>query len=721
MPWKIVSGHSSCPTSRPFAVVKEGSGKVEGCHETRTKAEAQMRALYAGERGASVDGRSTMSSSNSTETSPATTATVDPATAASDDEKTTDEDKRKTPWPADAKTLPLHSVLVIEGQKTSDNRLIKPNALTWRTLPIPLMWQREHLGRHMGSVVVGRIDEIWRQEDEVWGRGVFDLGSEEGREAARQVAEGFQRGVSIDMEVFEDELVEEGEDMMQVVSSGRVMGLTLVAFPAFPGAAIALADREIPPDTEDGRPLALPVEAAHAHNTTEPFAVTEKPWNGSTSRFTDEQWKMATAGCEEVNTDSPKSDCYLPHHEPDGTVSRRGVHNAAARFNQTRRRNKDKARSHLASHYRRDLKEPVPNILEATSLVASARRLPPPSWFSNPDLRAPTPITVTRDGRIYGHAALWGTCHIARADVCITPPRSRASYAYFLTGETEVAEIDPVVASGNPAKDPALESGGIIKSGESHLVGEHGPEPVINVMSGGQVIKIDGTITDPEALARHVTEALTASSRSPSPASTSDEDCPCVGIPTGPITLGTHHAPLAASAESAKSHYDNSGAAVADVAVGEDAFGIWVSGALRPGISESARAQLRGSSLSGDWRRVGGNLELVALLAVNVPGFPVPRLATSRYNQVQTSLVAAGIPREEPVDEEPNVSPDTSADDLLEELRREKSGEGDNGGNDGGDSGEGNSEGNGGDGAVDGEGNGDNTDPNDTTTPKTND
>lgn len=47
--------------------------------------------------------------------------------------------------------------------------------------------------------------------------------------------------------------------------------------------------------------------------------------------------------------------------------------------------------------------------------------------------------------------------------------------------------------------------------------------------------------------------------------------------------------------------------------------------------------------ISGDWRSIGGHLELVAALAVNVPGFPVPRPALAASAGRQTALVAAGV------------------------------------------------------------------------------
>jgi hypothetical protein len=95
----------------------------------------------------------------------------------------------------------------------------------------------------------------------------------------------------------------------------------------------------------------------------------------------------------------------------------------------------------------------------------------------------------------------------------------------------------------------------------------------------------------------------------------------------GQITLGTGHADQQANARAAARHYDHTGSAVADVIAGEDEFGIWVAGALRSTVAPEQIRELMAADVSGDWRRVGGNLELVGILAVNVPGFPKVRVA----------------------------------------------------------------------------------------------
>lgn len=119
-------------------------------------------------------------------------------------------------------------------------------------------------------------------------------------------------------------------------------------------------------------------------------------------------------------------------------------------------------------------------------------------------------------------------------------------------------------------------------------------------------------------------------------------------VPTGVLTIGGGHASLDLGFRAAVEHYDDTTTGWADVAAGEDAHGIWVAGAVRPGLSDELIMTAKATSPSGDWRAIAGALELVAVLNVNVPGFPVPRaralsLAASGSGVPQLlSLVAAG-------------------------------------------------------------------------------
>lgn len=118
-------------------------------------------------------------------------------------------------------------------------------------------------------------------------------------------------------------------------------------------------------------------------------------------------------------------------------------------------------------------------------------------------------------------------------------------------------------------------------------------------------------------------------------------------VSVGKVTLDTGHASLAATRGATVRHYDDTGTTAAYVRAGEDEFGIWVAGAVDAAVAPAVARKLRASALSGDWRRVNGSLELVAALAVNVPGFPIPRaqanvVASAEHDQT-LALVAAGV------------------------------------------------------------------------------
>ena len=186
-------------------------------------------------------------------------------------------------------------------------------------------------------------------------------------------------------------------------------------------------------------------------------------------------------------------------------------------------------------------------------LSAPIPAVPPRDWFTNPELNKPTPLTITEDGRVYGHIAAWHVNHIGLPNNT-KPPRSRSKYAYFHTG----------LVRTNDGKD----------------------------------------------------------------------------VPVGQLTLAGGHASLHASAAAAAKHYDDTASAIADVHAGEDQHGIWVAGSLRPEATEAQIRALRASAPSGDWRPVGGSLELVAVCQVNVPGFPIARALMASGSVV--ALVAAG-------------------------------------------------------------------------------
>lgn len=510
-------------------------------------------------------------------------------------------------------------VLIPEGQETSDERTILEGATEWREPPLPLMLQTQTEVGHFGARLAGTILQVGRTGADVNATG-FLHESEAGRELLAILDAQDRFGVSADVGDMDAdweclEYDDEGwcERGLLTVERAELMGATATPFPAFADAHIVLGDRR---DDDEADAESAAVTASVPGEIDLPVADRDAAWDADeavTAVFgactVDDEVDVACVArgflWRDDGQDGTEPDHYaLPYCDVvDGalTIVPDGVVAAAAQLagdgtEDLTAEELTAAQTRVCALYDRvndqlgldgDDALDCPFDDEETDEDAQTSAVPrallvasafDESWFSDPALDGPTPLTVEDDGRVFGHAAEWGTCHIGYNGVCVTPPRSEASYAYFSTGEVRCGDC-----SGRP-------------------------------------------------------------------------------IPTGVVTMDTGHAPDDADARAASAHYDDTGTAVADVAVGEDEHGIWVAGAVRGSVladPERLRA-LRASSLSGDWRRLGGRLELVALLAVNVPGFPVRRVAASGAVGVdlsprahvesgrQLSLVASGIVRPGP-------------------------------------------------------------------------
>nr|DAS00689.1 MAG TPA: minor head component F [Caudoviricetes sp.] len=387
-------------------------------------------------------------------------------------------------------------VIAREGEMTGDGRLIEDGALRWDDLPIPLRVAFKDVGGHDGAEVCGRIETIERRDGgDIYATGTFDLGSAVGAEAFRQVSEQMSNGVSIDTDDVAFRVMEREDANVPGASSDDT-----------PDEGGRVQVMKIAPDDsimviESARLRAATLVAVPAFATARVYAAGQAPSTSETSEL-------------DENGDSEA----------------------------------EMARSAGADQLSRD------------SLTAAAiPTAPPEAWFKDPALTGPTALVVEDDGRVYGHIAAWGTCHIGQVGKCVEPPTSPSNYAYFRTGALRTAE---------------------------------------------------GT-----------------------------------SVAVGHLTMGTGHAGPRDSANAAAEHYDNTGTVFADVSAGEDAYGIWVAGSLRPGISPEQVRVARSAPISGDWRTIRGSLELVGALAVNVPGFPVPRpqglLASGEVRSLQASGVVA--------------------------------------------------------------------------------
>lgn len=392
-------------------------------------------------------------------------------------------------------------VIAREGEMTGDGRLIESGALRWDDLPVPLRVAFKDVGGHDGAEVCGRIETVERRDNgDIYATGTFDLGSAVGTEAFRQVSEQMSNGVSIDTDDVTFRIMAKA-DMPEadVADSGDASDVEPDPDGRVKVAAMSSSDELMV--IESARLRAATLVAVPAFATARVYAAGQAPSTSETPE-------------RDENVDSEEK----------------------------------MARSANADPLSRD------------SLTAAAiPTTPPEAWFKDPQLTGPTALVVEDDGRVYGHIAAWGTCHIGQVGKCVEPPTSPSNYAYFRTGALRTAE---------------------------------------------------GT-----------------------------------SVAVGHLTMGTGHAGPRDSANAAAEHYDNTGTVFADVAAGEDAYGIWVAGSLRPGITAEQVRVARSAPISGDWRTIRGSLELVGALAVNVPGFPVPRpqglLASGEVKSLQASGVVA--------------------------------------------------------------------------------
>lgn len=515
-----------------------------------------------------------------------------------------------------------------------------------RPLPVALSAQDEMWDNHEGSRVVGLVTRAWVQDGHLWAEGPLDLEDEFGAAYARRLGNGFAGWVSADLSdisleeiplrsdksdwepnelaaayaAFDEGTGDEPDVAGQLlrVHEWKLMGVTGVSSPAFEtsriepvygeefgygtssavealaasaakhsGAMIALV-----PSAEDCARLAIDgYEPADVLHTTLVFLGDAANWSPEQRDALEQSVRVldftsplsgtvmghaqfnpagnepcavylvearglsatqsCTYGAVADNIDLPPIpepyDTFLPHITAGyGLDASKLTEVGPIRF--------DRIRLSFADTDVRDIPlEPVTAGLVASSVVYDT------ADFTMPEPDELTALTVTDDGRVYGHLAQADSCHIGFADVCVSPPTSATGYAYFHQGEISTTE---------------------------------GP------------------------------------------------------LPVGKLTLGTGHAGMRQAARAAAEHYDNTGTAVAVVRCTDGLWGPWLSGRILPGIDDDRIDELRRSGVSGDWRSIqrGSNkLELVAVLAVNVPGFPVPRTRALAASGMR-SLIAAGIP-----------------------------------------------------------------------------
>lgn len=475
-----------------------------------------------------------------------------------------------------------------------DGRMFLSSGMKIRDLPLPISYQAEgtHGGEEAGkTVVVGRQLTSAVEDGVLGGTGDFfdPMTSMAPTEAIERVAGGIGF-VSANIAVTVASYVAPGPDgalipidpmqfmgdpmsVIQVAEEWEYMGLCIVDQPAFGGARINLVTD---PSVPSLAPVAVVADAATPQGPiVTPDSVTFP--DGTVLKVGDK----VNVVTQDSDTPSPGTiQAILPDtnqvtvavDNPDDAANPTVITVDAAELDVIADADESDPAPDAAAPTTGGTSSGPDGVTAAASMFPGLAQEPvyPAEWFEPVKLDGPTHLTVTADGRVYGHLAEEGTCHIGFANECVAMPESQTNYAYFHVGEVKT------------------------------------------------------------------TAGL---------------------LPVGKLTVGGGHADIHLGWRGAVEHYDNAGAAGAVVRAYRDEYGLQVVGALLPQTTGAQIAALRRNDLSGDWRPIGGNRELVAALSVNTAGFQLTPRAALAADGRPMALVAAGVVHAAPGEGEPEIKP----------------------------------------------------------------
>lgn len=603
MPYHVEQGAGDCDG---YAVVKDADGEVMGCHDTQEEAEAQVAALYANEADASSE--------------------VSAEVASQDGEE----------W---------HGVLTVEGEDSGDypRRQFAEGSIEWRDLPLPLGRATKY--SHGGTTVneseqTGWITRIERIGTEIHGWGHFE-DTPQGAQHRQLLAAG-RRKLSIDGDnvtiddvelVMPDGLDPESDEALltmperEIYHYARIMGVTDVPFPAYQNTYIESTTGEgALLDDKDEEPEE-PVDPDDDEDEDEHFA------SGMIA---------LVPSAETVSRLSLGPDVGEPDEELHLTLRFLGsdVASLGDDFKQRVLAEAEALRGSgpiEAEAFGTAMFNPAGDEPAVVMLVAGDRVFEVESSFSE-DLKAPD------SHRFTPHVTLEYPKSERFAD-SIQEGLSRVGPITFDQVRVAWGDENVFIPLGEEEKDDVLLAAAFPVDPPDEWfdpIELDGPTP-LTVTDDGEVyghlaldgtchIGVAGTCVTPPAESSfdyfNLASVRTASGKV---------------VATGKLTMRTGHAAKHLVQFAAAEHYDNTGTSAADVVARRDRWGIYVHGAARPDLTDSQVRELRASVISGDWRKFGTGLRLVAALLVNVPGFPVPRTSTFSRRGEQTALVAAGI------------------------------------------------------------------------------
>jgi 2'-5' RNA ligase len=510
-----------------------------------------------------------------------------------------DEPATDQPAPAGSPTEHFHAIMHVEGVSTG-LRTFEPGALEWRDPPFAFHWQRGS-SAHNGmpeTVQVGNVTRAERQGNVLHGWGPIDLGCPEGLDYARRLVEGFSRWVSIGL----DESLKEADiEYVWPEGDGEEGGDGIEMLFAEPEEMIF----------HKGRIAELTAVSIPAQDQ----AVIEP-----TQALLDALAQMgvltaAAVGAHKTGTsdgtwDGPANEKRLPAPMPVATARK-----AYAWVDDTK--------------------------VDGGEVTKDACR------FIHHEIGADgTPGAANTTACSTGI----GVIHGGRGGTTVPDADRRGIYDH-LAAHLRAAGQEP----------PDFDAGPIVAAGHIIEIPDCPPawwfnEPVDVTPHGALTITDEGRIYGylaPDGIAHRSFPGR----RQTVPMGRVDygrwmggEAIVAGGgrVVAGPITMECGHLPpqAASASDMRMQHYDNACSVVAKARVGENRRGVWIAGALEPGVTADQVSRMLACRLSGDWaphpERPGWR-EFVAALLVPVPGFPMARSAPS-VRVAEGALVASAVP-----------------------------------------------------------------------------
>lgn len=548
-------------------------------------------------------------------------------------------------------TIRWYGLVAPEGAATGDRRMLERDMLTYRRFPLYAAWQEVSSGGHDGSVVVGSWDRQYQGVGGVWASGEF-LDPTIIPQVTRAVylLEKKLIGPSIDLDPdFAYEVVphpDRPDEFAMKVTRGNIHGVTFVMGPAFPQVHITV-------DTEEEMTI-----LASAGITSATFAsgVNSSSWNKFPLAPRETKFDADTA-IDNIAAwsggDAAKFALGFLWKDPQGNALNRETYRlpiidvfdgkaylvprAVFSAGVIMSGGHGGLYDTLDQAERLKVQEVITDIYDMLRNEYADPRVTAPWQKGGREGARNEEDTPTRVASMEVEDMI-----SEELDAYISSRLAAAGLTFPPAEVADVAEGADVQAGTGPAVTEGLiAAAGVLKPPASAFAnpGLTKATPLVVTEDG----RVFGHLATWKQCHTGVGNRCVMAPRSATGYSffkqgsvlTAEGDT----VRVGKITLGTGHADKTYGVIPAVQHYDDTGVAVAVVNAGEDAHGVWVAGALIASVSEDRIAELRRSPLSGDWRRVNGNLELVAALAVNSPGFPI----LHEDGNDGYSLVAAGV------------------------------------------------------------------------------